>query len=57
MLNTVRKFFHCDDEGKSEREIVCEYVKWTCLIWNFGFSCEWVNVRTGVSHTCIYTVV
>ena len=57
MLNSVRNLFHCDDEGKSEREIVCEFVKWTCLIWNSGFNCERVNVRIGVSHTCIYAVV
>jgi hypothetical protein len=57
MLNSVCKFFHCYDEGKSEREIVCEFVKWTYLIRNFGFNCERVNVGIGVSHTCRYAVV
>jgi len=57
LLNSVCKFFHCGDEGKSEREIMCKFVKWTYLIRNFGFSCERVNLLIGVSHTCVYTVV
>jgi hypothetical protein len=53
MLNSVRKFFNRDDGEKSERYIVCGFVKWTYLVWNFGLSCERVNVRIGVSHTLL----